>query len=258
MSGEWIKMRSNLAEDPSVIGVAAALGLDEATVVGHLHRLWSWADQQTIDGNATGVTKTWIDRYIGVTGFANALVGVGWLIVAEDVSEAGLAGIQIPKFDVHNSESAKQRALTSRRVAKNRAKNCNAAGVTKTVQQRYQRREEKRREEKKKKPPLNPPKGKVVFNPLKAVFPPGLDTPEFRDVWGDWVAHRAEIRKKLTPTSVSRQLAYLDKMGLDEAIVTINHTIKQGWTGLRPPEAARDQSQQSGTAAARKSPGRVY
>ena len=84
MAGDWIKMRVNLAEDPDVIGIAAAVGIDdEDHVVGKLHRLWSWADQHTVDGNAPSVTTNWIDRYLGVAGFADAMVTVGWLTVSE-------------------------------------------------------------------------------------------------------------------------------------------------------------------------------
>lgn len=113
MAGDWIKMRTDLSNDPAVIAIATSLGMDEDHVVGKLHRLWSWANKQTCDGNATGVTEKWIDRYLGVTGFAEAMKSSGWLS-----SESG--GISIPKFGRHNGESAKQRALTAKRVAKHK------------------------------------------------------------------------------------------------------------------------------------------
>ena len=132
MAGDWIKMRTDLRDDPAVISIAAELGIDEDTVVGKLHRLWSWADRQTVDGNALGVTETWIDRYLGVTGFALSLVNVGWLSLLED-------GLEIPNFDRHNGQSAKRRALTARRVARHK------------VTHKALPREEKRRED------INPP-----------------------------------------------------------------------------------------------------
>jgi hypothetical protein len=135
MAGDWIKMRTDLRDDPAVIYMAAELGIDEDTVVGKLHRLWSWADKQTVDGNAFGVTETWIDRYLGVTGFALSLVNVGWLSLLED-------GLEIPNFERHNGESAKRRALTARRVARYK------------VTHGALPREEKRRED--IKPPIVP------------------------------------------------------------------------------------------------------
>jgi hypothetical protein len=130
MAGDWIKMRTDLADDPAVIAIAAALELSEDTVVGKLHRLWSWADRHTTDGNAGSVTYMWIDRYISVTGFAEALEEVGWLL------NDG-ATISFPNFDRHNGQSAKARALTMKRVR-------NARGVTEALP-------EKRREDKSKR-----------------------------------------------------------------------------------------------------------
>lgn len=70
------------------------------------------------------------------------------------------------------------------------------------------------------------PRGKTT--PL----PPGLDTPEFKAAWSDWGKHRREIRHKLTPTSVSRQLAMLERLGVEAAIASIEVSIEKGWCGL--------------------------
>jgi hypothetical protein len=120
-----------LGDDPAVIGIAEELGIPETYVVGLLHKLWSWASCQTIDGNAPDVTFSFVDRYVSVTGFAQAVEHAGWL-------ERNGAGLSIPKFNQYNSESAKTRARTRIRTRKSR----NAASVTKRAP-----REEKRREE---------------------------------------------------------------------------------------------------------------
>jgi len=60
MAGDWIKMRMDLPDDPAVIGITERTGLDGDTVVGKLFRVWSWANRQTIDGNASGVTEAWL------------------------------------------------------------------------------------------------------------------------------------------------------------------------------------------------------
>jgi hypothetical protein len=132
MAGDWIKMRVDLPDDPAVIGIAEQTGCDEDAVIGKLFRLWCWANRQTIDGYATSVTVSWLDRYVGVTGFGNAMVAVGWLSTND-------GGIAFPEFDRHNSETAKQRALTSRRMRKKR----DASSVTFSEQKRTKRREEK-------------------------------------------------------------------------------------------------------------------
>lgn len=98
-------------------------------VIGRLHKLWSWADQQTTDGNAHGVTnvtaRAWLDRYLCCAGFADALIAVEWLEIDE-------AGLRIPNFDRHNGQSGKQRAVTSKRVKKHREQ-CNGDVVTPSV-----------------------------------------------------------------------------------------------------------------------------
>jgi len=113
MAGDWIKMRTNLADDPAVIGIADALDLDEDTVVGKLHRLWSWADSQSRDGHAASVTKKWVDRYVRADGFADAMISVGWMIVDK-------SGVTLPNFDRHNGKTAKTRALSSDRQSRKR------------------------------------------------------------------------------------------------------------------------------------------
>ena len=130
MAGDWIPMRTDLAEDPAVIGIADATGLDECGVVGRLHRLWSWASWHTEDGDIKGVTLSWVNRHVQSDGFAEAMEKVGWLITTKN-------GIRFPKFEEWNSQSAKKRRLTAKRVALHRENNCNASGVTNSFIDRY-------------------------------------------------------------------------------------------------------------------------
>jgi hypothetical protein len=142
MAGDWIKMRVDLALDPAVISIAEECQIEEDMVVGKLHRLWSWADQQTEDGNAPSVTLSWIDRYICVTGFAKAMQSTGWLVVSG-------TGFGFPDFDKHNGKTGKSRALTAKRVKRNR----NAVSVTHALPDK---REDKREDKRDKKIPPTP------------------------------------------------------------------------------------------------------
>lgn len=138
MSGDWIKVETTLPDKPEVIAIAAILDIDADAVVGKLVRFWAWADQHTVDGNAVGVTKKFIDRCTAVAGFGDALESVGWLTISDGV-------MRIPNFAHHNGQTGKSRALTSKRVANHRSSSnakCNAASVTSALA-----REEKRREE---------------------------------------------------------------------------------------------------------------
>ena len=134
MAGDWIKMRCNLDTDWRVIQIASQLEMSELHVVGCLWKLWTWADQNTADGNAVSVTDVTLDRFTGVTGFASSMRNVGWL-TGENYQ------ITFPNFVEHNGSTAKKRAKTQQRVSKHR----NARSVTGVTLKALP---EKRREEK--------------------------------------------------------------------------------------------------------------
>jgi len=69
------------------------------------------------------------------------------------------------------------------------------------------------------------------------VFPDQLDVPEFQEVWRQWEAHRREIKKPLKPTQMAGMLKKLSSWGIDRAVAAIEHTVANGWQGLREPEA---------------------
>lgn len=176
MAGDWIKMRSDLSEDPAVIAIAGRLGIDTFSVVGRLHRVWSWADAQLRDGYAYGVPMRWIDEYVHLDGFSNALLDVGWLgkIENESFPESGNSGLLdetgnlldreeiekgfekiekgvfFPKFDRHNGETAKTRAVKTKNKQNERANNGQFALLDGDLLDgdKTATREEKRREEK--------------------------------------------------------------------------------------------------------------
>lgn len=135
MAGDWIKMRTNLDTDPRICELSTALNLPNLYVVGCLWKLWAWADEHTIDGNAVRVTEVTLDRFTGVTGFAAELRKVGWL-------EGRDSALSFPRFAEHNGQTAKNRALTAKRVAEHKARKGNAETVSGALP-----REEKRRED---------------------------------------------------------------------------------------------------------------
>lgn len=115
MAGDWIKMRTDLADDPAVVSIAAELGKCEDTIVGKLHRLWSWADRHTIDGKAAGITSIWIDRYVTCKGFSKSMESAGWLTIGDGY-------VEIPNFERHNGESSKRRGEAQLRQRLSRAR----------------------------------------------------------------------------------------------------------------------------------------
>ena len=139
MAGSWLKMRHDLIDAPEIRRLARACSVTRDDVYGKLFRLWSWFDRHSHNGRVAEETGELVDEIVGLSGFASALVSVGWL--AEDQG-----GIVIPNWDRHNSETAKQRALAAERQEKYREKQqCNAA-VTQGPSPDETRRDETREE----------------------------------------------------------------------------------------------------------------
>ena len=115
MAGDWIKFEHATPDKPEVAMIAEDLSIDPDAVTGKLIRLWVWADQQTINGNAPSVPLAFLDRLVFCPGFCKALQKVGWIQLDE-------GRVNFPNFGIHNGSSAKKRALTARRKASCKAR----------------------------------------------------------------------------------------------------------------------------------------
>jgi hypothetical protein len=154
MAGDWIKMRSNLWDDPRVARIVDLTDSTEAAVVGALYWLWATADQHSSDGIMPGLTLRAIDRKTGVQGFGDALVAIGWLA---DHPE----GVRIVRFDEHNGSSAKRRSTDAQRKATVRRLSASDADIEQTdcgCSVELEKEKEKEREKNPPNPP-NPPAG---------------------------------------------------------------------------------------------------
>lgn len=67
-------------------------------------------------------------------------------------------------------------------------------------------------------------------------FPESLNNEKFAAAWNEWIQFRKEIKKKLTPSTISMQLAKLESWGSDAAVQSIEKSISQGWQGLFLPD----------------------
>jgi len=174
MAGDWIKVESVTPDKPEVHQIASMLGLDPDAVVGKLIRLWIWADQQTITGNADRVTLSLLDRIANARGFGEAMQFAGWLTIID-------TGLVFPNFDRHNGKTAKIRALTKKRVDSFR----NAPSVTVALP-------EKRREE--INTPL-PPKGGESgrFQEFWNAYPKGTNRQQALREWERLSLDDAEV-----------------------------------------------------------------
>ena len=164
MSTDWIKMRVDLRTHPKVVRMAGALNADKLRVVGALHAVWSIFDAHSSDGLLDGYTFKALDIELGWKGFAQAMHDIGWLIDSDG------EGLEAPRFEEHNGQSAKRRAMETERKRLEREAEKAAADAAKAATNTGQvsashadksvTREEKRREEEKENPPASrvPPK----------------------------------------------------------------------------------------------------
>lgn len=138
MAGDWIKFETSTPDKLEVAAIAVELSIDPDAVVGKLLRVWTWFDLHTQDGNADSVspsvTKALLDRHVGVSGFCEAMISVGWMEQTE-------SAITLPNFVRHNGKTAKTRCLTAKRVSEHKKKG-NASSVTSALP-REDNREEK-------------------------------------------------------------------------------------------------------------------
>ncbi|AZV17318.1 DNA replication domain protein [Klebsiella pneumoniae] len=222
MASSWIKVEVITPDKPEIFQIAEILNIDPDAVLGKLVRIWAWADQQTVDGNAGSVTKGVLDRIAFITGFADALIAVGWL--AYDGNK-----LILPNFERHNGESSKKRALTNRRVAAHRKNETQK--VTLTALQKALPEEEEEEEVKDKIPP-NPPRGR---EPKKSYpYPEQLNA----EAWDEWKAYRSEMRfKAYAPTERSEGAAITELINLSGGNHTrqmqiVKQSMAKGWKGL--------------------------
>ncbi|MDB5814460.1 MAG: primosomal protein [Rhodocyclales bacterium] len=144
MAGDWIKMRVDLRTHPKVVRMSSALRADRLRIIGGLWAVWSIFDAHSSDGILEGYSFFAIDEELGWKGFAKAMSDVEWLTEQDGV------GLEAPRFEEHNGQSAKRRAMETERkrlergadkVPKNSGQT-SAPDADKSVT-----REEKRREE---------------------------------------------------------------------------------------------------------------
>ena len=113
MANTWIKMRTGLFTHPKVVRMSSALKADALRTVGGLMSVWCLFDEHAIDGRLDGYRAANIDDHLRWPGFAQAMVGIGWLL---DDGES----LAMPEFEAHNGQSAKRRAQEADRKREDR------------------------------------------------------------------------------------------------------------------------------------------
>jgi len=229
MAGDWIKIEHSLPGKPEVMELARLMNVDEMAVVGHLVCFWSWVDQNlSPECPAANGTKRGLDRVAGKDGFVDAMISVGWLTFDGQ-------SVEIPNYEHHLSESAKKRAVESRKKQRQRkvSRKCpDTNGTTNGTTKGQKAGLEKRREE--KSIDIYPE------TPTDVVIPEKMRTAKVQEYYQMWVAYLAleHPHKVLPPNSPQLQLFWLDaaRMGPERFCDAVQYTAKNNWENLRERE----------------------
>lgn len=192
MAGDWIKWQKGLTRKPEVIQIAARLGLSRHAAAGLLMEVWEWTDDhveidETLSGSDTdtrpgsvrlGDSPTLLfDATFGVSGLADAMTAVGWMIVRS-------GSLVFPNFARHNGKSAKTRALDASRKRTARESGPPPVPILSGSQPDTNRtREEKSREEEQRHPPNPPPSGGGAEPSRSKTKPKTDEHPRFAEFW---------------------------------------------------------------------------
>lgn len=246
MAFAWIKIEDSTPDKPEVWKMAERLAIDADAVLGKLVRIWIWADQQTLDGNAASVTRALLDRCAGVTGFADAMIAVGWLQATE-------GGVRFLHFERHNGETAKKRALTRRRVERHRSCNAdsvtetpigNAGGVTKRREEKKNNKTETETHARTRGQALaksQPPAPDPVLADLDApadpvIIPESMQAPEVLRAARQWFRHLQTRAPERVPQADSEQLrafwVYAGGLGQDRFLKAVAFSVGRGYSNL--------------------------
>jgi hypothetical protein len=143
MAGDWITMRTDLEDDPTVVHMVTILSRSTVTdvmrqwpvlltrlVIGCLHKFWGIADAQTIDGFLEGYTPELMDSKVGLPGFTEALSNARdpWVQIEPN-------GLRLPDFEEHMGDSAKKRLQDRRRQSRHRSRQAASRSSVTTVTQ---------------------------------------------------------------------------------------------------------------------------
>jgi len=233
MAGDWIKMRSNLWDDPRVSSLCDQTGAAEASIIGGLYWLWATADQHTEDGLLPGMTVRAIDRKTAITGFGAALVEIGW--ITEEAE-----GLVIVRFDEHNGTSAKRRCMEAQRKANSRKLSASDADTTPTENGQVRTDCGAREREREDISTTD-----VVDKTHAKRAAPTKPIEVTQSVWDDFLAIRKAKKSPLTLTALQGIQREADKacMTLDAALAM---SCSRGWQSFRA-----DWVQESGRQAGR-------
>lgn len=260
MAGDWIKMRVGLRRHPKIVRMASALKADKLRIVGALHSVWGLFDEHSTDGRLPGYSLEVLDDDLAFPGFGQALVDVQWLAITDD-------GLEMPRFDAHNGQSAKRRAQDADRKRLERQSSASQAdahpdaGVTREEERREEESSSLRSEdsdggdaakpnvlphsERQQPAPMKQTRGKpaaVIEMAVRELVLPGWLSPH-AEAWGAyqdlrWKKNSKAPYTKAAQDGILRELKKAYDQGSDVTELLM-YSVTSGYTGVFPDRFTR-------------------
>jgi hypothetical protein len=254
MSGDWIKMRTDLYRDPKVIVMADRLMRSDSELsryvnqntqrdmtvtrnvmrnvtVGALVAVWGvmrhQGERSEDDLRIDNVSHAIVDDIADLPGFGAAMLSSGWLVEDDQ-------GLCFPGFFATHNVDPKEEAKAKNRERQRRHRERNR-NVTPNVTVTH--RVEKSREEKsiKEDTPLTPQRGKrrKAIKVDDCDIPKELNTTKCQEALARWLEHkRAKNKQYKSPDSVNTLLKTWSERGPDRFVAAVDHSIGSNYEGL--------------------------
>lgn len=81
-----------------------------------------------------------------------------------------------------------------------------------------------------------------VAGKYDGMIPEALKDGRFMEAWHTWIIDRKDRGKPVTQAAAKKQLAMLQKMGVENALLSIDQSIASGWQGLFDPKETGGQT----------------
>jgi hypothetical protein len=220
-------LKLDALDHPKTFDLAARLGIELPTVLGHLELLWAFTGKQAPQGNV----GKWPDGAI-----ARACYWMGRPeVFIQALQEAGFIDADpTHRLTVHDWREHAPRWVKSKLKSLGQSFIGDVSGDTSSDTGGDDDEDigapSKGREG----------KGSEGKGSLGADAPDGLDA----TVWTQWAAYRRQIGKPLKPASIPAAQLALAAYGSDQAAV-VAQSIAQGWQGLFPLKDVRSRGQKA-------------
>ena len=113
MAGHWIPWAIGLQQKSEVTRMAKACGVHPHEMAARCMIVWSWAQDQTVDGMVGGLTSADVSVSVGIPNIGESMQAVGWIVEMDD-------GIIFPNWERFNGRPSKARLREAERKRRQR------------------------------------------------------------------------------------------------------------------------------------------